>query len=83
MPSWMTCRQSSWQQHSSTDLGHDPKTGRSELPHAITEPPDLFGAAIDKVGLADTLRLETTANGVPNIAEFGSTKTEEGFKVKQ
>jgi len=27
------------------------------------------------------LRQETTANGVPNIPEFGSTKTEEGFKA--
>ncbi len=26
------------------------------------------------------LRMETTANGVPNIPEFGSTKTEDGFK---
>jgi prolyl oligopeptidase len=26
------------------------------------------------------LRQETTANGPPNIPEFGSTKTEEGFK---
>jgi len=27
------------------------------------------------------LRMETTANGVPNIPEFGSVKTEEGFKL--
>jgi prolyl oligopeptidase len=26
------------------------------------------------------LRAETTANGAPNIPEFGSTKTEQGFK---
>jgi len=26
------------------------------------------------------LRIETSANGPPNIPEFGSTKTEEGFK---
>ncbi len=48
---------------------------------AITERQDAFGAAIIAVGLLDTLRAETTANGVPNIAEFGSTKTEEGFKA--
>jgi prolyl oligopeptidase len=47
---------------------------------AITERPDLFGAAIDIVGCADMLRFETTANGVPNIPELGSTKTEDGFK---
>jgi prolyl oligopeptidase len=48
---------------------------------AITERPDLFGAAIINVGLLDALRFETTANGVSNIPEFGSTKTEEGFKA--
>jgi prolyl oligopeptidase len=47
----------------------------------ITERPDLFGAAIDVVGASDMLRMETTANGVPNIPEFGSTKTEEGYKA--
>ena len=39
---------------------------------AITERPDLFGAAIIGVGALDMLRMETTANGVLNIAEFGS-----------
>ncbi|HEX8673544.1 MAG TPA: prolyl oligopeptidase family serine peptidase [Longimicrobium sp.] len=48
---------------------------------AITERPDLFRAAVIKVGLADALRAETTANGVPNIPEFGSTATEEGFRA--
>jgi prolyl oligopeptidase len=48
---------------------------------AITERPDLFGAAIDVVGCSDMLRMETTANGLPNIDEFGSTKTEEGYKA--
>jgi prolyl oligopeptidase len=48
---------------------------------AITERPDLFGAAIIHVGCLDTLRLETTPNGVPNIPEFGSVKTADGFKA--
>jgi prolyl oligopeptidase len=47
----------------------------------ISERPDLFGAAIDVVGCSDTLRMETTANGVPNIPEFGSTKTQDGYKA--
>lgn len=47
---------------------------------AITERPDLFGAAGIAVGATDMLRFETTANGVPNVAEFGSVKTEAGFR---
>jgi prolyl oligopeptidase len=49
--------------------------------NSIVERPDLFGAAIDLVGVNDALRAETTSNGVPNIPEFGSVKTEEGFKA--
>jgi prolyl oligopeptidase len=48
---------------------------------AITDRPDLFGAAIAVVGCLDTLRMETTPNGVPNIPEFGTVKTESGFKA--
>jgi prolyl oligopeptidase len=47
----------------------------------ITERPNLLGAAIDVVGASDMLRIETTANGVPNIPEFGSIKTEDSFKA--
>jgi len=48
--------------------------------NSITERPDLFGAAISAVGLNNALLAETTSNGVPNILEFGTFKTEEGFK---
>jgi prolyl oligopeptidase len=48
---------------------------------AITERPDLFGAAVDDVPVSDMIRMESSANGVPNIPEFGSVKTEEGFKA--
>jgi prolyl oligopeptidase len=47
---------------------------------SITDRPELFGAAIDQVPASDMLRFETTANGAPNVPEFGSIKTEEGFK---
>jgi prolyl oligopeptidase len=47
---------------------------------SITERPDLFGAAIDEVPVSDSLRMELEENGVPNIPEFGSVKSEEGFK---
>jgi prolyl oligopeptidase len=48
---------------------------------AIEERPDLFAAAIVRVPAADMLRLETTANGGGNVPEFGSVKTEAGFKA--
>ena len=48
---------------------------------SITERPELFGAAIDEVPASDMLRFETTANGSPNVPEFGSVKTEEGFRA--
>lgn len=47
---------------------------------AITQRPRLFAAAADLVPASDMLRMETTPNGPPNVPEFGSTKTEEGFK---
>ena len=49
--------------------------------NSIVERPDLFAAAIDQVGDNNALRFETTSNGVPNIPEFGSVKTEEGFRA--
>ena len=47
---------------------------------ALTQRPDLFAAILDDVGVSDALRSETTANGPPNIPEFGSVKTEDGFR---
>jgi len=46
---------------------------------ALTQRPDLFRAAVIESGALDALRFEITANGPPNIPEWGSTKTEEGF----
>jgi prolyl oligopeptidase len=48
---------------------------------SITERPDLFGAALDHVPVSDMIRMELSANGVPNIPEFGSVATEEGFRA--
>jgi prolyl oligopeptidase len=59
--------------------GEGSSAGGILIGRAITERPDLFGVAQIDVGMLDTLRFETTANGPPNIPEFGSTKTEEGF----
>jgi prolyl oligopeptidase len=61
--------------------GQGGSAGGILIGRAITDRPDLFGAAIITVGMLDAVRAETTANGVSNIPEFGSTKTEEGFKA--
>jgi prolyl oligopeptidase len=53
--------------------------GGITIGRAITERPDLFAAAVPAVGLLDTLRAEFTPNGPPNIPEFGSVKSEDGF----
>ena len=48
---------------------------------ALTERPDLFAAVVSVVGVMDTVRAETTANGVPNIPEFGTVKKEDEFRA--
>lgn len=60
--------------------GEGGSAGGILIGRAITTRPDLFDAAIIQVGCLDMLRIETTPNGVPNIPEFGSVKTETGFK---
>lgn len=60
--------------------GRGASAGGIMIGNAIAKRPDLFGAAIIAVGLNNMLRYETTANGVPNIPEFGTVKTEQGFK---
>lgn len=48
---------------------------------AMCERPDLFAAVMPAVGCLDMVRAETTPNGIPNIPEFGSRKTEAGFRA--
>ena len=60
--------------------GEGVSAGGILIGRAITSQPDLFAAAIDKVGLSDTLRFELTQNAETNIPELGSVKTEAGFK---
>jgi len=47
---------------------------------SLTERPDLFAGVIDAVPATNTLRDEFTPNGPPNIPEFGTVTTEQGFK---
>jgi len=61
-------------------VGEGLSSGGITVGGAITQRPDLFAVILDDVGLSDSLRFETSPNGPPNIPEFGSTKTEEGFK---
>ncbi len=50
---------------------------------AATERPDLFAGAISRVGDSNALRSETMLGGPANIPEFGTVKTEQGFKNLQ
>jgi prolyl oligopeptidase len=45
----------------------------------ITQHPELIRAALDRVGVSDLLRFETTQGGDANIPEFGSVKIDADF----
>lgn len=47
---------------------------------ALVRRPDLWAVMVMQVPVANALRAEFTANGPPNIFEFGSVTTEEGFR---
>ena len=47
---------------------------------AMTERPDRFAAVISQVGVSNTVRAEFSQNGPPNVPEFGSVETADGFK---
>jgi len=48
---------------------------------AITERPDLFGAAIDQVPVSDAVRSSFEAAGELDKTEMGTTETEAGFRA--
>jgi prolyl oligopeptidase len=54
--------------------------GGITMGRSLTERPDLFAGVIDLVPAANTIRSEFSPNGPDNIPEFGSIKTEQGFK---
>jgi prolyl oligopeptidase len=47
----------------------------------LTERPDLVAVVIDMVGVSDAMRSEFSPNGPPNIPEFGTVKTADGFRA--
>lgn len=60
--------------------GSGTSAGGITIGRAFTERPDLFAAALDRVGVSNALRSEETPNGPPNIPEFGTVKTQWGFE---
>jgi prolyl oligopeptidase len=48
---------------------------------AITDRPDLFRAAVPRVGVMNALRVEHEPGGPANIPEFGTTAKEEGYRA--
>jgi prolyl oligopeptidase len=47
---------------------------------SMTDRPDLFAVVVSQVGVSNNLRAEFSQNGPPNVPEFGSVKTADGFK---
>lgn len=72
-------------QHKYTSAAHLAGEGTSAggitIGGAITQRPDLFGAALIRVGDSDALRSELMASGPANIPEFGTVKEPDGFKA--
>jgi prolyl oligopeptidase len=60
--------------------GEGTSAGGLTIGGAITERPDLFGAALDNVGDSDALRAELETSGPANIPEFGTVKNANDFK---
>jgi prolyl oligopeptidase len=60
--------------------GRGGSAGGITMGGAIDNAPSLFAAILDEVPVSDQLRIESTPNGLPNVPEFGSVKTEQGFK---
>jgi prolyl oligopeptidase len=61
--------------------GQGTSAGGISIGRAITSRPDLFAAALDVVGVSNAMRSEFSPNGPPNIPEFGSVTTPDGFRA--
>jgi prolyl oligopeptidase len=60
--------------------GEGTSAGGITIGRAITERPELFGAALIRVGDTNAMRAETQASGPANIPEFGTVTEPDGFK---
>jgi prolyl oligopeptidase len=60
--------------------GEGMSAGGITIGRAITERPDLFGAALIEVGFTDALRGELEESGPGDIPEWGTVKEPDGFK---
>jgi prolyl oligopeptidase len=61
--------------------GEGTSAGGITIGGAITQRPELFAAALIRVGDSDSLRSELMASGPANIPEFGTVKEPDGFKA--
>lgn len=61
--------------------GDGASAGGITIGGAITQQPELFGAALIRVGDTNALRSETMPSGPSNVPEFGTFTTEAGFKA--
>jgi prolyl oligopeptidase len=61
--------------------GSGTSAGGITIGRALTERPDLFRAAIPRVGVMNALRAEVRPGGPANIPEFGTVKTEGGYRA--
>jgi prolyl oligopeptidase len=60
--------------------GEGTSAGGITIGRAITKRPELFGAALIRVGDTNALRAETQASGPANIPEFGTVTEPDGFQ---
>ncbi len=61
--------------------GEGTSAGGITIGGAITQRPEMFGAALIRVGSSNALREEIQASGPANIPEFGTVTEPDGFKA--
>jgi len=59
---------------------HGASAGGIAVGRALTERPDLFAAAISRVGVSNALRAEFSQSGPSSVAELGTVREADGFR---